>query len=60
MPTRLKPVSINSAQSFRRPAWTQTLEQGMGSGLDAFKHKQPTKADAPPQRDYYVRSRGHK
>lgn len=23
-----------------RLAWTQTLDQGLGSGLDAFKHKQ--------------------
>ena len=22
-----------------RPAWTQTLEQGRGSGLHAYKHK---------------------
>lgn len=55
----LKPVSINdNPESLKRPAWTQTLEQGMGSGLLAFKHKQVHKADGLLQRDYYVRSGG--
>ena len=49
----------NELESLDRLAWTQTLEQGMGSGIEAFNHKQPRKADAPLQRDYYVRSRGH-
>ncbi len=25
--------------SAKRPAWTQTLFQGRGGGMDAFKHK---------------------
>ena len=48
----------NKHESLNRPAWVQTLEQGMGSGLNAFKHKQVRKADGLLQRDYYVRSRG--
>ncbi len=26
-------------ESAQRPAWTQTLFQGRGGGLDAFKHR---------------------
>ena len=26
-------------ESTDRPAWTSTLFQGMGSGLDAYKHR---------------------
>lgn len=44
--------------SLNRPAWTQTLEQGCGSGLLAFKHKQGQGGNVPLRRDYYVRSRG--
>lgn len=55
-----KQLFTNKHESLDRPAWTQTLEQGMGSGIEAFKHKQPKKADHPLQRDYYIRSRGHR
>lgn len=50
----------NDHESLNRPAWVQTLEQGCGSGLGAFKHKQVHKADGVPQYDYYTRSRGHR
>ncbi len=58
MPVKLQPVFINKHESLNRPAWVQTLEQGMGSGLQGFKHKQVRKADGLLQRDYYVRSGG--
>ncbi len=48
----------NDHESLNRPAWTQSLGQGMGSGMFAFNHKQVRKADGLLQRDYYVRSRG--
>ena len=51
---------MNDKESANRPAWTQTLEQGMGSGMEAYKHKQPHKADEPLQRDYYEKSKGTK
>lgn len=51
---------MDDAESSNRLAWTQTLEQGMGSGLEAHKHKQAKKADACLQRDYYIKSEGHK
>ena len=51
---------MDDAESSNRPAWTQTLEQGCGSGMEAYKHKQPKKADEPLKRDYYVRSKGRK
>ncbi len=53
-----KQLFTNERASLNRPAWTQTLEQGMGSGLEGFKHKQVHKADGLLQRDYYVRSGG--
>ncbi len=48
----------NGHESLNRPAWTVNLEQGMGSGLQAFNHKQVHKADGLLQRSYYMRSRG--
>ena len=60
MPVKLQPVFTNDHESLNRPAWVQTLEQGMGSGMFAFKHKQVRKADGLLQRDYYVRSGGHR
>ncbi len=50
--------TTNDHESLNRPAWVQTLEQGMGSGMFAFQHKQVRKADGLLQRNYYVRSRG--
>lgn len=46
-------------ESTERMAWTQTIQQGMGNGLDAYRHKQPTEKH-PILIDYYVKSRGHK
>ena len=45
-------------ESNDRPAWTQYEdEDGMGNGLNAFKHKQPDdKHDL--QKDFYVRTKG--
>lgn len=55
-----KQVFMDDSESSKRPAWTQTLEQGLGSGMEAYKHRQPQKADAPLDRNYYVKSRGNK
>ena len=60
MPVKPKQLFTNDFDSLNRPAWTQTLEQGCGSGMDAFRHKQPAKADQPLQRDYYIKSKGHR
>ena len=50
-------------ESSDRAAWTQTEDQGMGSGFNAFKHKQPShngrsEKERHLQRDYYVRTGG--
>jgi hypothetical protein len=50
---------MNDVESSNRPAWTQTLEQGMGSGLDAYKHKQPRNGSGL-KRDHYIKTKGTK
>ena len=50
-------------ESSDRAAWTQYEDNGMGSGLNAYKHKQPShkgrgEKERTLQRDYYVRSKG--
>ena len=55
-----KRMFMNDAESSNRPAWTQTLDQGMGSGLEAFNHKQPQHADEPLKRNHYIKSHGRK
>ena len=49
-------LSLN--ESADRPAWTQTLEQGMGSGMTAYNHKQPRQPSKPLEIDYYIKSEG--
>ena len=45
-----KPKSLSA--STERLAWSQTTEQGMGTGFDAFKHKRTSKGDI--LKNYYV------
>ena len=52
-------------ESTDRAAWTQYEEKGMGSGLNAYKHKQPCSksnkaVDKELQRDYYIKRNGQK
>lgn len=49
---------MDDKESSNRPAWTPTLEQGRGSGMEAYKHKQPDRADGDLRRNYYVISHG--
>lgn len=53
-----KTLLMSDKESTNRPAWTQTLEQGLGNGLTAFNHKQPQKADESLRRDHYIRTGG--
>ena len=50
-------VFIDDTESVNRSAWTQTISQGMGNGLEAYKHKQ---VDSCLKLNYYVKTKGEK
>jgi hypothetical protein len=50
---------MSDVESANRPAWTQTLEGGMGNGLQAFNHKQPHNG-SPLKRDHYIKTKGYR
>lgn len=46
-------------ESTERIAWTQYEEQGRGSGLRAYRHKQPEESRHKLLRNYYVKTKGN-